>query len=101
MIFDEYNALSVTVRFRRGVDAETPTTVHYKLVNTSRGTTIVDWTEVSPDEEVTIELDAQLLVVSGASRTEDFQLVIAANKDLSTQYTKRYEFKLRNVEASS
>jgi hypothetical protein len=100
--FSEGNALTVTVRFRASNEAVIPTTAHYKLVNITADTTVVDWTSVVPDAEIEIDLSAIDLRVSSRNRRyEIFEITAVSDKDTADQAAKAERFKLKNLNAIS
>ncbi len=98
MTFNELTSLRVQARFRNRTLPISPTTVHYKLLNLTRNQTVIDWTEVTPSADVSIEIDAQLLTVSGR-REEIYEITIASDKDTADQVTQERTWKVTNRRA--
>ena len=96
--FQEYTSLRSTSRFRAGRLSISPTTVHYKLINKTHRTTLIDWTEVSPaSADVIVEIDAQLVkCINPCLRQEEQEITFAADKDTSEQLTKSHSWLVEN-----
>lgn len=97
--FNEFTSLRVTARFRSGSQPISPTTVHYKLINRTSGSTVIDWTQVPPSADVTIDLDARLITVNSRRRYEEQEITVAADKDTADQVTQVRSWTVRNNSA--
>jgi hypothetical protein len=98
--YDEYTALVVTARFRNRQREVIPATVHYKLRNKSTNSTLIDWTEIPADNDVSVSVSAQTNVANRYAR-EELELTIAANKDTANQVTKQTRWYVNNRRATS
>ena len=77
-----------------------PSTVHYRLRNTTANRTVIDWTSVSPATALEIDIPAQsVAIVSQSRRTERQQLTVVANKDTAAQITEVVEWIVVNLDA--
>jgi hypothetical protein len=99
--FNEGNALSVTARFRSGTQEIIPSTIHYKLVNLTVNSTIIDWTQVIP-VSATVEIVISALdmdVELSSSRYEMFEVTVVADKDTADQCVAFEQLKINKVSA--
>lgn len=99
--FNEGNALSVTARFRAGTQEIIPATVHYKLVNITTSSTVIDWTEV-PSSSANVEIDISALNVEvqrRSNRYELYEVTVVADKDTADQCVGVERLKIKNLNA--
>lgn len=100
--FKEGNALTVTGRFMDGRTQIIPTTVHYKLVNLTTSSTVIDWTSVAPSQEVDIDISGLLVKVQRSSnRYEIYEATVVADKDTATQIANAERWKVKNLHVFS
>lgn len=91
----------VTAKFRQRSDAsaQTPTNIHYRIDDVASGASVLDWTSVSADDEITITVTAtQNALRDQCQPYEVRELVVAADYGLSTQYVDRVRFTLENLQ---
>ena len=78
--------------------ASTPTTVHYKVSNVSNDTVVKDWTTISAAANVTLTITADLnKILSNHHRVERMEVLVAADKGLSTEAIGRAGYLVKNV----
>lgn len=100
--YAEGSTVAVTADFRASGAANTPTTVHYRLDNLNSGEKIIDWTSVSASSQVSISIPGTSNVCEfGHSLRERFQVLVQADRGLSTQYTGKAEWITENVRGIS
>jgi hypothetical protein len=97
---NERSQLIATARFRTRstAAASTPTTVHYKLTNLQTEEVVTDWTSVGAASEVTITIPAASnKILSNSHRLERMELLVAADKGLSTESIGRRNYQIKNM----
>lgn len=97
---NERSQFIATVRFRTrsSAAASTPTTVHYKLSNLQTGETITDWTSVTAASEVSITIPgASNQIRANSHSLERMELLVAADRGLSTESIGRRNYQINNV----
>lgn len=97
---NERSGFTATARFRTRATAAAsiPTTVHYMLYNLTTREIIKDWTSVTPAAEVSITIDAQLNKIQDETNSyERIEMLVAADKGLSTQSVDTAFYRIRNV----
>lgn len=90
----------VTVKFRQRSDAtaQTPTNIRYRIDDLTCGDTVLDWTAVSADDEVSITVTpTQNALRSQSSEYEVRALTVAADYGLSTQFVDSVTYRLENL----
>lgn len=98
--FNERSAFTATARFRTRstAAASTPTTVHYKISNLTTATNVLDWTSVSAASEVSISVTgAQNKIRNNEDQMERMELLVVADKGLSTEVVAQATYRIRNV----
>lgn len=92
------HVVTATFRDRATIANVTPTNVYYRLDNLTTCTTVLDWTNVSADDEVTITVTpTQNSLQCQGNREELMQLTVAADKDLATQYMDSVTWEVENI----
>ena len=97
---DEGSLFTVTARFRdrATATASTPTSVDYAVYNLSEKQTIVDWTSVSANAEVSVNLGPEVnRIRDNRSKTERQEIIIRADVGLSTEVVQKAQYLIRNV----
>lgn len=96
------HVLNVTFRDRATVLNVTPTNVHYRIDDLTNCRTILDWTTVSPDDEITLTITpTQNELQCQGNREEKRQVTVAADYGLSTQYMDSVCFDVENIHGVS
>ena len=98
-VVEEETTFSATAYFRQQSDdsESAPTTVHYKVTDLTTNTTIVGWTSISAAASVTIPITSTMNAIQqGSSKREHRQLLVQADRGLSTQVTGRRVWKVEN-----
>lgn len=97
----EEDTFPITVDFRtRSTKAATaPTTVHYRVDDLRNNKELVDWTSVSAAANVTITMTSTINEIQDDSaRLERKQIIVQADRGLSTQVNGRAIWRVRNLE---
>jgi hypothetical protein len=93
----EKSAITITARFLGAGTAVTPTNVSYRLDNLETGREVLDWTSVTTGLTATITLPGSLHDCLTRLPVEQFQLQVAADYGLSTEYRESYCYQVRNL----
>jgi hypothetical protein len=96
----ENTTFPVTAYFRTRATkaASAPTTVHYRIDCLSTHSELQDWTEVATGENVTITISsANNAIQQGTSRSERKQIIIQADRGLSTQVVNQATWLVNNI----
>jgi hypothetical protein len=94
---NEGSTVEVTAKFLEAGAAETPTTVHYQVVNLSSEQTVKDWTSVSTSDEVTIQVQGTDNVCEFRhSISERFRVIVQTNRGLTGQHTGYADYDVKN-----
>lgn len=103
----ENDAFTATAYFRTRSTkvADTPTTVEYRVDNITTRTTQMEWTTVTPGTSVSISIlpahnaiqQASHTWGLGTTREEKVQLIVVADRGLSTQAVGHVTWKVRNL----
>ena len=99
-VFNERSNFVATAYFRTRstAAAATPTTVHYKLSNLSTKETVQDWTSVSAASNVSISITGAMNKILDESHVmERMELLVAADRGLSTESIGQSNYKIKNV----
>ena len=105
-VFDENSAFTATAYFRTRATAAaaTPTTVDYRIDNTSTRTERTGWTSVTPGTSVTIavkssdnKIQQQTSFRFGGAVWENIQLVVSLDKGLDTEVVGHKQWRIRNL----
>jgi hypothetical protein len=92
------HVLSVTFRDRTTVANVTPTNIRYRIDDLTNCATILDWTAVSPDDEITLTITpTQNELQSQCNREEKRQVTVAADYGLSSQFMDSVCFDVENI----
>lgn len=97
---NERSQITATANFRTRSTAEaaTPTTVHYKVSNLQTKETVQEWTSVSAASQVTITLTGEMNKIRDNTHVhEKMELLVSADKGLSTEFIGRATYRIRNV----
>jgi hypothetical protein len=75
-----------------------PTNIRYRIDDLTSGVTILDWTSVSADDEITLTITAtQNALQDQCKREEVREVVLAADYGLSTAYLDSIRFTVENL----
>ncbi len=75
-----------------------PTNIRYRIDDLTSGVTILDWTSVSADDEITLTITAtQHALQDQCKREEVREVVLAADYGLSTAYLDSIRFTVENL----
>jgi hypothetical protein len=92
------HVLNVTFRDRATVANVTPTNIRYRIDDLTNCATILDWTAVSPDDEITLTITpTQNELQSQCNREEKRQVTVAADYGLSSQFMDSVCFDVENI----
>jgi hypothetical protein len=100
---DEATACRVRARFfGPGNIATIPATVRYRNKDVSNDRIVTDWTEVSADEVITIEVtaDENRVYRDSSRKFQQFEkrvVVVQANFDMPTQASREIPYLIRNL----
>lgn len=97
---NEKSGFTAIVRFRdrASASAAAPLTVSYKIFNVSTSDIVKDWTHISVAAQVSIAIDGQDNLVRRSSNSfERIELVVAADRGLSTQVIDSAEYQVVNL----
>lgn len=90
--------LTAFFRLRSTAAAVTPTTIRYRLDGLTTGTTILDWTTVTPAGNISITVTgAQNKVQNDSNQIECKQITIEADQGLDTQYRESKVWTINNL----
>src|SRR5688572_12361126 len=81
----ERSSLTVTARFLNAGAEVTPTNVNYRIDNADTGREILDWTSVATGTTAAITIPGSLHECRTRLPSEQFQLQVAADYELSTE----------------
>lgn len=96
----EETGFTATAYFRTRATgaAATPTTVHYRVDDITSQTTLKDWTSVTTGESVSISITGAMnQIQQNSSSSEHKQLIVQADRGLTTQATGRAIWKVQNI----
>lgn len=98
--WNENSAFTATVAFRTLATgaADVPDSVKYKIRCETTGTTVKDWTTVSPAASVSISITADdNAIQAAANRRETKTLLIKSDVGLSNQHIGTASWTVRNL----
>lgn len=101
---DEGSAFTATVFFRDRAtgSASTPSTIEYKLYNTTANQVIRNWTQVTPAASVQIDvLSTWNDIQSDSSVREKVNLIVIADRGMATEVRDFRQYSIRNIEGLS
>lgn len=76
-----------------------PTTARYRLRDVTNNRTITDWTEVSPEIYVDVQIEAEDNAIYRTSLSfQEHAFVMQANTGLSTQWTDEVRYHVLNLQ---
>ncbi len=85
-------------RLRSTASGVTPTTARYRIDGLSTGTTILDWTSLTPATSNSISITgAQNKIQNDRLRGETKQLTVEADNGLDTQYRAKITWRVNNL----
>lgn len=93
----EGSGITVTARFLDAGAATTPTNVKYRLDNLDSGITGADWTTVATGQTASIAIAGSTNECRTQLPIEQWQLTVAADYGLSSQYTETFIYEVRNT----
>ena len=93
----EGSRIVVTARFLDAGSATTPTNVKYRIDNVDTGREVVDWTTVSTGTTASITIPGSLNECVTRLPVEQFQLQVAADYELATEYRESFLYEVRNL----
>lgn len=94
------HVLSVTFRDRATVANVVPTNIRYKITDTKTSDVVLDWTAVSPDDEITLTITPTQNALRCQGNTYEMrEVAVAADYGLSTQFIGAVTYRLDNVAA--
>lgn len=74
-----------------------PSTIRYKISDLTGGTTVVDWTSVTPASSASIFVTGdQNAVLNDWLPSEQREILVQANAGLSTQYAESFRWRVLN-----
>ena len=86
------------VRTRSTALAAIPTTIEYKVFNLSTGEVIKDWTSVTAAAEISFTISAVINTIRNKSHaSERLDIMVSADRGLSTEAVGRVQYKIRNL----
>lgn len=92
------HVVDVTFRDRATVANTAPTNVYYRIDDLTTCKTVLDWTSVSADDEVSITVTpAQNAMQCHGNERETRQLTVAADYGLATQFMDTMTFDVENI----
>lgn len=98
----ERSSLTVTARFLDSTGAAvTPTNVNYRIDNADTGREVLDWTSVATGTTAAITIPGSLHECRTRLPVEQFQLQVAADYSLSTEYRESLAYDVHNLFALS
>lgn len=90
-----------TIRTRFFDDASlatTPTTARYRLRDVTNNRTIVDWTDVTPDTAIDINISPESNAIYRDNVTyQENALVVQADAGLASQWTDEVRYQITNL----
>src|SRR3954469_5728177 len=90
--------VSVTFRDRASAANVTPSNVSYRIDDLTNCRTVLDWTSIATDDELSITITAtQNALQSQCNTVESRQLTVAADYGLSTQFLESTVYSVENV----
>jgi hypothetical protein len=96
------HVLGVTFRDRATALNVTPTNIRYRIDDLTNCRAILDWTTVSPDDEITLTITpTQNELLCQGNREEKRQVTVAADYGLSGQYMDSVCFDVENLRGVS
>jgi hypothetical protein len=93
----EGSALSVSTGFTASNVATAPTTAKYRVDDPDSGREIVEWTDLTPDTEISFVIAATANVCRTRRHLERRELVVMTDEDLEGQYVERVVYEVQNV----
>lgn len=99
-VIQEETGFTVTADFRTRATkaASTPTTVHYRVDDLESNTEILGWTSVSAASQVTIDIPSTVnKIKQGYKPRERKQIIVQADRGLSTQATNKRQWYVENL----
>lgn len=99
-VFNERTQVPVTarVRTRSTALAAIPTTIEYKVYNLSTKEVIKDWTSVTAAAEISFTISAIINTIRDKSHaSERLDVMVSADRGLSTEAVGRAQYKLINL----
>ena len=97
--YKERNSFTATAYFRDSSDAaDTPTTVDYRIDDLTTQTAITAWTSATPGVSVDISITpTENRIIDQSNLWERRQLVVSADRGLSTETRDTVEWKVENI----
>ena len=96
------HVLNVTFLDRATAANVTPTNVRYRIDNLTTGETVLDWTSVSTDDEITLTITPTQNALRDQCRAREMrEVVVAADYGLSTQYLESVTYTVENLQGVS
>lgn len=97
--YNEGASFTATAYFRdrATVTPDTPTTAEYKIENLTTGNTVQDWTSLTPGESVSFTITGTNNTLSGSYKREQIQLIVSADRGLSTQTIGQVMWSVENL----
>jgi hypothetical protein len=93
---------SAYFRNRSTKAGDLPTTVHYRVDCLSTDTTVTDWTSVTPGNSVDISITSTMnKIQDSAKNSERKQIIVQADRGLSTQVTGQNTWVVKNYRGIS
>lgn len=96
------HTISVTFKDRATVANVIPTNIRYKVTDLGTGDVVVDWSSVSPDDEITLTITpTQNALRCQGEPYEIREVSVAADYGLSGQFIDSVRYRIDNVHAVS
>jgi hypothetical protein len=93
----EGSRIVVTARFLDAGAAVTPTNVKYRVDNLDTGDEVAGWTSVTAGTTAAIAIPGSLNACTSRLPVEQYQLQVAADYGLSTEYREAFVYDIRNL----
>ena len=94
----EGSSFTATAYFRDGEAASAPTTAKYRVDCLTTGTTLQDWTTLTPAVSNSIAITATHNAIQDQSnKTEKKQITVSGNHDTATQFRNTVTYKIENI----
>lgn len=99
-VIQEETGFTITANFRtRSTKAASiPTTVHYRIDDLESNTVLIEWTLVTADAQVSIVIPSTVnKIKQDYKKRERKQIIVQANRGLSTQATNKRQWFVENL----
>ena len=96
-VINERVSFTATAYFRDGDSEQASTTAKYRIDCLTTGTTVVDWTSLTPAASIAISVKSADNRIIGGNKTEKKQITVSSDPGETTETRSVKTWKVKNI----